>query len=159
MNQAELEPQMLQVASPMVEQRTVTTPPAVKGESSRRRWESLAEENVQLRNELEILRNQNEDVSDVMEKMLSDLVEAQSGLQEKEALVDRQKGVMEKQKTQLEQLQHNLSNLSAELEENRATQMMNVRPNPELEETVGMLKTEIKEQEIQLREKTQILRE
>jgi len=159
MNQAELEPQLLQVASPMEGQRIVNTPPPGRGESSRRRWERLAEENVHLRNELEALRNQNEDERDAMEKMLSDLMEAQSGLQEKQALVDRQKGEMETQKTQLEQLQHNVCSLSAELEETRTTQTMNVRSNPELEQTVGMLRTEIREKEIQLREKDQILRE
>jgi hypothetical protein len=159
MNQAEPEPQMLQVTSPMEQQRTVNTPPAGKGESSRRRWESLAEENVLLRNELENLRSQNQDVNDAMEKMLSDLIEAQLGLQEKEALVDRQKGVMKKQKTQLEQLQDNVSNLSAELKESRTRETMNVPPNPELEQAVGMMRTEIREKELQLKEKDQILRE
>jgi chromosome segregation ATPase len=93
-----------------------------------------------------------------MDKMLSDLIEARLGLQEKEALVDRQKGVMKKQKTQLEQLQHNVSNLSAELKESRTRQTM-VPPNPEQEQTVGMMRTEIREKELQLKEKDQILRE
>ncbi len=88
-----------------------------------------------------------------MDKMLSDLIEARLGLQKKEALVDRQKGVMKKQKTRLEQLQHNVSNLSAELKGSRTRQTRNVPPNPELEQTVGMMRTEIREKELQLKEK------
>jgi hypothetical protein len=98
-------------------------------------------------------RNQNQDVNDAMDKMLSDLIEARLGLQKKEALVDRQKGVMKKQKTRLEQLQHNVSNLSAELKGSRTRQTRNVPPNPELEQTVGMMRTEIREKELQLKEK------
>ncbi|KAH0561972.1 hypothetical protein GP486_003323 [Trichoglossum hirsutum] len=157
-NQTELGPQMLKVASPMDKQQTFETPSTGEIESSRHRRENLAEENARLRLELEALWKQKEDVHDAMDKMLSDLIAAQSGLEEKEAAMNRQLGVVNEQNIQLERLRQTASSLSTELEEKRITRR-DIQQSSELEQAVSKLKTEIREKDIQLRERDHILRE